>query len=50
MQKGSVLNASPLGAGLKDGAVIAFKFQGEAGGDGEFDVVIPTFEEEGTET
>ena len=45
-----MLNASPLGAGLKDGAVIAFKFQGEADEEGEFDVVIPTFEEDAMET
>ena len=26
VKKGSVLNASPLGAGLKDGAMLAFRF------------------------
>ena len=27
--KGSILNASPLGAGLKDGMAVAFRFMGE---------------------
>lgn len=53
--KDSVLNASPLGAGLKDGAMLAFKFKGEdAKMDGEgseldeskWDVVIPSYEDE----
>ena len=44
VKKGSVLNENPLGAGLKDGAVLAFKF--EEGDDGEWDVVMPSFDDE----
>lgn len=55
-KKDSVLNGSPLGAGLRDGAMLAFRFR-----DGEdeemkedevdmedekWDVVIPTFEDD----
>lgn len=49
VKKGSVLNENPLGAGLKDGAVIAFKFNEGDGGDGmdeEWDVVMPSFDDE----
>ncbi len=53
--KKSILNASPQGAGLKDGAVLAFRLL--KGGDemdedglevdhGEWDVVIPSYEDE----
>ncbi|KAL9613129.1 MAG: hypothetical protein Q9167_002294 [Letrouitia subvulpina] len=51
-KKTSVLNSSPLGAGLKDGAILAFKFRKERSQDDEmdiddtdWDVVMPTFEE-----
>lgn len=53
--KKSVLNSSPLGAGLKDGAMLAFRFQTEGvivDEDGldiendEWDVLIPSYEEE----
>ena len=53
--KKSVLNASPLGAGLKDGAMLAFKFKSEDAkmdedgidlDDGNWDVVIPSYDEE----
>ena len=51
--KNSVLNGSPLGAGLKDGAVLAFKFRDAAEmkdeldlEDDHWDVVLPSFEEE----
>lgn len=53
--KKSVLNSSPLGAGLRDGAMLAFRFQeggagvDEDGLDGEeegWDVLIPSYEEE----
>lgn len=52
VKKGSVINQNPLGAGLKDGALLAFKFQSEGEGDemevdGGWDVVIPSFEDEG---
>lgn len=43
VKKGSLLNTSPMGAGLKDGALLAFKFTGE--GD-DWDVVIPNYDEE----
>ena len=51
----NVLNSSPLGAGLKDGAVLAFKFRDgiktENGldvevDDSDWDVVLPNYEEE----
>lgn len=53
--KNSVLNASPLGAGLKDGSVLAFKFRkdnekidedGVSMEDDDWDVVIPSYEDE----
>ena len=52
--KKSVLNASPLGAGLKDGAVLAFRFKDSAMVDEDgldieddaWDVLIPSYEEE----
>ena len=43
VKKGSVLNESPLGAGLRDGDVIAFKFERE---EEEWDVTFPSYEEE----
>lgn len=49
VKKGSVLNENPLGAGLKDGAMLAFKFKdGDAEDplDDEWDVIIPSYEEE----
>ena len=39
----SVFNESPMGAGLKDGAVMAFRFAGE---NGDWDVIMPSYEEE----
>lgn len=53
--KKSVLNASPQGAGLKDGAVLAFRFlesgneedEGDLEEDaGKWDVMIPSYEDE----
>ena len=53
--KKSILNASPLGAGLKDGAVLAFKFgkggveldeEGFDTENDEWDVLIPSYEDE----
>ncbi|KAL9000986.1 MAG: hypothetical protein Q9169_000470 [Polycauliona sp. 2 TL-2023] len=48
-----VLNASPMGAGIKDGSMLAFKFRGDDSdaddldmGDSEWDVVMPTFDDE----
>ena len=38
-----VFNESPMAAGLKDGAVLAFKFEGEMG---DWDVIMPSYEEE----
>ncbi|KAI4285080.1 MAG: hypothetical protein L6R38_000921 [Xanthoria sp. 2 TBL-2021] len=52
-KKSSVLNASPVGAGVKDGSVLAFKFRTETSdaddldmGDNVWDVVMPTFDDE----
>lgn len=53
--KDSVLNGNPLGAGLKDGSMLAFKFKSEDAEmdgdgsevvDGNWDVTIPSYEEE----
>lgn len=53
--KKSVLNASPSGAGLKDGAMIAFKFRNEGARtdeegtdleDDDWDVVMPSYDED----
>lgn len=51
VKKGSVLNESPLGAGLKDGAMLAFRFTKSAAVDGmdlddEWDVIIPSYDDE----
>ncbi|MCJ1428079.1 hypothetical protein MMC29_005987 [Sticta canariensis] len=52
VRKGSVLNASPLGAGLKDGAMIAFKFREEGAEDtdnpdrDDWEVIIPSYDDE----
>jgi hypothetical protein len=45
---GSVLNSSLLGAGVKDGSVIGFKFvpAGEDENSVEWDVVFPTYQED----
>ncbi len=40
-----VLNGSPLGAGLKDGSLLAFKFAGEQRDDWD-DVVLPSYDDE----
>ena len=52
VKKNSVLNASPIGAGLKDGAMLAFKFRSHGdenemnmGGD-DWDVIIPSYDDE----
>jgi len=46
----SVINESPIGAGLRDGATLAFRFRGESGGEEdeevEWDVVIPSYDYE----
>ena len=50
VKKGSVLNESPLGAGLKDGAMLAFRFTKGATEDArdldDWDVIIPSYEDE----
>ena len=50
VKKGSVLNQNPLGAGLKDGAMLAFRFKPDGLDmlelDVEWDVVIPTYEDD----
>ncbi|KAL9006846.1 MAG: hypothetical protein Q9188_000377 [Gyalolechia gomerana] len=52
-KKASVLNATPIGAGLKDGMVLAFKSRKEKSGsddmdidDNEWDVVLPNYDDE----
>ena len=55
VKKGSVLNQSPLGAGLKDGAMLAFKFKDPESQDvmdldDEWDVVIPAYDDETNES
>ena len=44
--KDGVVNHSPAGAGLKDGSSVAFRFVGEGAGVEEWDVVLPSYEEE----
>lgn len=53
--KDGVLNSTPLGAGLKDGSMLAFKFriksnnvdeEGMDQADDEWDVIIPSYEDE----
>ena len=51
--KNNILNSSPFGAGLKDGAVLAFKFRDASMteedldlDDSNWDVVLPNYEEE----
>lgn len=51
VKKGSVLNSSPLGAGLKDGAMLAFRFTKGAADDAmdlddEWDVIMPSYDDE----
>ena len=51
VKKGSVLNGSPLGAGLKDGAMLAFRFTKGAEEDAmdlddEWDVIMPSYDDE----
>ena len=50
VKKGSVLNENPLGAGLKDGAMLAFRFAKAAeegmDKDDEWDVIIPSYDDE----
>lgn len=48
VKKDSVINSCPLGAGLRDGAMVAFRFKkaDEDEGDKEaFDVIMPTYDE-----
>ena len=52
--KKSVLNSSPLGAGLRDGSLLAFKFRSEDAKDNDgldlkdsdWDVIMPSYDEE----
>lgn len=58
VKKGSVLNQSPLGAGLKDGAMLAFKFRKQDAGaddlgmdlDDDWDVIMPSYDDEGSQS
>lgn len=40
----TIFNESPMGAGLKDGSMLAFKFEGEKE---DWDVIMPSYDEEG---
>ena len=42
-RKGSVLNENPMGAGLRDGAVLAFRF---ADDQDDWDVIMPSYDDE----
>lgn len=47
IKKNTVLNESPLGAGLQNGALLAFKFQvTDAEEDDVWDVIMPSYEDE----
>lgn len=54
VKKGSLLNQNPLGAGLKDGAMLAFKFKKAEAGvghddvemDDDWNVIIPSYDDE----
>lgn len=47
IKKGTVLNESPLGAGLQNGALLAFKFQDEDAEENDvWDVIMPSYEDE----
>ena len=51
VKKGSILNESPLGAGLKDGTMLAFKFtksteEAAMDLDDGWDVIIPSYDDE----
>lgn len=52
VKKNSVLNASPQGAGLRDGAILAFKFRRDDDEDesnidySDWDVIMPTYDDE----
>jgi len=55
VKKGSVLNQSPLGAGLQDGATLAFEFREPCGGDGMdvdgcFTVIMPSYDDDGSQS
>jgi hypothetical protein len=50
--KGDKMNETPKGAMLRDGGVLAFKFReggDEEEDDGEWDVVVPSYEELGSQ-
>ena len=53
--KKNIMNTSPLGAGLKNGGMLAFRIRGGdglddedgmAGGEDEWDVLLPSYEDE----
>ncbi len=51
VKKGSVLNASPTGAGLRDGQMMAFRFRKEGSEDcpvvdDDWDVVLPVLDDD----
>ncbi|KAG8533661.1 uncharacterized protein KY384_001402 [Bacidia gigantensis] len=54
VKKGSVLNKNPLGAGLGEGALLAFRFKDKNKQEDEmelgedYDVIMPSYEDEST--
>lgn len=55
VKKDSVMNQSPLGAGLQDGATLAFAFGEPGGGDGMdvdqlFEVVMPSYDDDSSQS
>ncbi len=52
VKRDSAVNSSPLGAGLKDGSMVAFRFKRAEEDDltdEGFDVVMPVYEEEASQ-
>jgi len=52
VKRDSVVNTSPLGAGLKDGSMVAFRFKTDEEDDmtaKNYDVVMPVYEEEASQ-
>lgn len=52
VKRDSVVNSSPLGAGLKDGSMVAFRFKTDEEDDSTeegFDVVMPVYEDEASQ-
>lgn len=55
VKKGSVLNESPLGAELQDGATLAFEFRKPGSGDDmdmdqTFNVIMPSYDDDSSQS